>query len=396
MASVLAWVDYSSAHRDQMDRLLDAFRDKGTVDELGIGTLRDTFSDHLFPGTSTLHTRARYLLFVPWAVTSTTPHRWPADRAERELRRLEGKLIEALRSGDLDGGVIGRDAGATVQRLPSTVYWSALGAYDIRRCGHSIAQHLRFSTERPPPSVDEDEDILHVRHRDPCFRQLPVPPDDWLQTANFTLSRAEAEFLRDRILDTCSERYLGWLVQRDLPGNPERPWDPALTADLPAEISGVLAHARRFSRLHEGAPILYNLLLARLKDWEEGVERYTAQLEAWADDDETHQAVATWDEDDFWSCVARAGWRHNVRTQSFVRSWVDLVHHGADLVHGQAAEQLIRERETNLKGRRSRFVNPDALEAWEGGNGMGRMTFRWSEARQLVTDIRQGLEASNA
>ena len=68
MASVLAWVDSSSAHRDQMDRLLDAFRDKGTVDELGIGTLRDTFSDYLFPGTSTLHTRARYLLFVAWAL----------------------------------------------------------------------------------------------------------------------------------------------------------------------------------------------------------------------------------------------------------------------------------------------------------------------------------------
>lgn len=37
MASSLAWVDYSSAHREDMDRLLDAFRAKGTVDELGVG-----------------------------------------------------------------------------------------------------------------------------------------------------------------------------------------------------------------------------------------------------------------------------------------------------------------------------------------------------------------------
>lgn len=396
MASVLAWVDYSSAHRDQMDRLLDAFRDKGTVDELGIGTLRDAFSDHLFPGTSTLHTRARYLLFVAWAMTSTTAHRWPSERAERELRRLEVRLIDALRAGDLDGGVIGRDAGATLRRMPSTVYWSALGVYDIRRCGHSIAQHLRFATERPPLSVDEDEDILHVRHRDPCFRQLPTAPDDWLRTAHFDLNRAEAEFLRDRILDTCSEHYLGWLVQRDLPGDPDTPWDSALTADLPAKRSAALAHAQRFSRLHEGAPILYNLLLARRKGWEEGVESYTAQLQTWADDEETTQAAEAWDEGDFWNCVARAGWRHNVRTQSFVRSWIALVRRGTDVVHDGAAERLVRERETNLKGRRSRFVNPDALESWEGGNGMGRMTFRWPQARQLITDIRQGLKADDA
>lgn len=38
----------------------------GTLDELGIGSIRDTFSDELFPGTSTIQTRARYFLFVPW------------------------------------------------------------------------------------------------------------------------------------------------------------------------------------------------------------------------------------------------------------------------------------------------------------------------------------------
>lgn len=45
MASLLSWVDYSSCHRDDMDKLLDAFWDKGTVDELGIGTIRDALSN---------------------------------------------------------------------------------------------------------------------------------------------------------------------------------------------------------------------------------------------------------------------------------------------------------------------------------------------------------------
>ena len=60
--ALLAWVDYSSSHRDAMDRLLGVVRQKGTVDERGIGTIRGTFSDLLFPGTSTPHTKARNLL----------------------------------------------------------------------------------------------------------------------------------------------------------------------------------------------------------------------------------------------------------------------------------------------------------------------------------------------
>ena len=41
--------------------IVDLFREKGTLDELGIGAIRDAFADRFFPGTSTLHTRARYL-----------------------------------------------------------------------------------------------------------------------------------------------------------------------------------------------------------------------------------------------------------------------------------------------------------------------------------------------
>ena len=35
-------------------------------DELGLGQISNALSDTLFPGTSVLLTRARYLLFIPW------------------------------------------------------------------------------------------------------------------------------------------------------------------------------------------------------------------------------------------------------------------------------------------------------------------------------------------
>ena len=66
MTSSFGWLDHSEQQRRQMLEIVDLFREKGTLDELGVGQVRDAFADIFFPGTSTLQTRARYLLFVPW------------------------------------------------------------------------------------------------------------------------------------------------------------------------------------------------------------------------------------------------------------------------------------------------------------------------------------------
>lgn len=50
-----------------MREALAAFDQPGIVDPLGLGMVRDAFSEMLFPGLSTVQTRARYFLLVPWA-----------------------------------------------------------------------------------------------------------------------------------------------------------------------------------------------------------------------------------------------------------------------------------------------------------------------------------------
>ena len=49
------------------------FSQRESRDELGLGQIRDALSDTLFPGTSFLLTRARYLLFVPWLFREGAP-----------------------------------------------------------------------------------------------------------------------------------------------------------------------------------------------------------------------------------------------------------------------------------------------------------------------------------
>ena len=66
MLSALSWLDFAESDRQRAMQVIDLFREKNTVDELGFSPIRDAFADHFFPGTSTIQTRARYFLFVPW------------------------------------------------------------------------------------------------------------------------------------------------------------------------------------------------------------------------------------------------------------------------------------------------------------------------------------------
>ncbi len=63
--SGIGWVDFSSEHRDKVKSVIDLLSAPGVIDELGIGIIRDSFSDSLFPGISTIQTRAKYFLTVP-------------------------------------------------------------------------------------------------------------------------------------------------------------------------------------------------------------------------------------------------------------------------------------------------------------------------------------------
>jgi len=65
MSSSLNWVDFSSEHRDRVKTVLDLLATPSVMDELGIGVIRDAFADHMFPGISTIQTRARYFLIIP-------------------------------------------------------------------------------------------------------------------------------------------------------------------------------------------------------------------------------------------------------------------------------------------------------------------------------------------
>ena len=61
----LGWVDFSNSDREKVFDVINLLQEPGAVDEIGIGQVRDAFSNLFFQGISTVQTIAKYFLIVP-------------------------------------------------------------------------------------------------------------------------------------------------------------------------------------------------------------------------------------------------------------------------------------------------------------------------------------------
>ena len=94
--SSLAWIDFDEAERQRAQRIMALFQERETRDELGLGAIRDSIADLLFPGTSTIQTRLRYMLFIPWLYRALEKCEVPEAQLRTEARDTEIRLADAL------------------------------------------------------------------------------------------------------------------------------------------------------------------------------------------------------------------------------------------------------------------------------------------------------------
>ena len=65
-ASSFGWLAHDDGERRRMMEVINLFRERGTLDELRHRHDPRHVRGPLLPGTSTIQTRARYFLFIPW------------------------------------------------------------------------------------------------------------------------------------------------------------------------------------------------------------------------------------------------------------------------------------------------------------------------------------------
>lgn len=369
--------------------VVDLFREQGTVDDLGVGAIRDTFADLMFPGTSTLHTRLRYVLFIPWLLQRAAQKPTPEAMAA-ELQRSEYRLITSLIAGGEEEGVLGNRAQASLKTLPSRVYWGGIRTWGLVTVPSSTAFFRRAHDSRAlARRAAHAEDIEGYERTsdtgvDP---HLPPAPGDLLTAVDFTLTPAEEQYLSDRITASGAGSLLAWLVHHETPDLPPYPWLLPHLHQAPAPIRVVADHARRFHTAIHGAPALYNLMLAELTGQAERVEHYRDAINNWREELHATTALDGWSRPDFWDTVYRQQPQLRPPTRRFIDTWLDLVSASSDIVDNSAARRLVAERERLIKGPRARLANAAARDRWNGASGMGRLNYRWAYAARHLNDL---------
>ena len=402
--AVLAWLDYSNADQRRAREIVAMFSQAESRDELGIGQIRDALSDTLFPGTSVLLTRARYLLFVPWLYREGARLGRQGSQLSSWVDWHERRLIGALSNGGDREGLIGRIAGAAIQNLPSTIYWNSLRRFDILRDDGSPTQ----IGSRGPLARRLNDTTEFVEHSDAVWDpSMPGPPEKFfeLTSCDFSLTREEATWLAERICQAAPDTLLQFLAarstwRREFAGFA---WDDADVDAAPEQVREAVDEARRFAVAMHGAALLYNILLAEraeelgLSQHDGQRERFAGQFEEWLDEIEGGD-LNSWNLDRLWALVAAQGRPVSPITRVFVAHWTRLIQERDDRAFPDDSEArtLICQRELRQKGGQARLRNDRLMRQWGGASGSGRLNFRWPVVARLLNDIAEGRGYGNA
>ena len=407
----LAWLSSSSAEIARARGVLDALRKPGVIDELGFLMLNGAFAERLYPGVTTIMTRARYLVFVPAIYQHLERSRKAVGKdTDRIARDLQFNLRNALEKNETN--FIGREGGRNLIRTPSTVYWTALGALGIatRRMSEASYQRqlsegtfgLRAYKDDDDGAHDEDAESLWTS----ALRVTHVLPDGkFPDTTSFRVRKAEAAFLESRygtLAPDGNETLVTRMVSlgrqhgaRSL-DDIEFPWS---IPGCPPPMAIVLDHARRLSLLARGATLqYYRMLIEKRQDADRGVE--DAFVDWW---EQAKTDLASWDLQDFFRLMARWEAGRGQKDREFITSWIErsqAAPTGRAALADRVARLIVSRREDHVRPGKQRLRVKHQLESWKLPDGFAggvyQMDYRHRVGRQIATDIAEGLEGGGA
>jgi hypothetical protein len=178
MKPTLGWTMLSREEMRQAERLAGGEQD--TRDEIGFLLIHQGFADRFFPGTSVLHTRVRYALFVPWLFLHAAANRPRGSDLDSAIRRELIRLAIRLNKGEKYDVIGGDKPGQLTSQPPDRVYWTALRQWGLllpSAGSRSEALRRLVAAARATPLDDDggklDDDSTEV------FCTLPKPPRGW-------------------------------------------------------------------------------------------------------------------------------------------------------------------------------------------------------------------------
>lgn len=411
--SSLGWVDFSSEDRTRVQEVMALLKQPGTLDELGIGQVRDAFSDLLFPGFSTIQTTARYFLAVPkilldWAQLSPSKRR--SQPLAAFLERAENDLAKRLRDNHTWLGlslenIIGHtvvEIGG-VARRPSSTYWNGLRVFSIVSSSRSLAEFCRDWKQGADDYalVDSEEGNDDADHRfDAEVRRPPDSKGDWPTNLTLALTRNESNFLSERFRtakgvqhSVAAQLLSAGLADRALAEEHEDFAAFSIWARQQSALSQVcrknIEGAQRFSEAIEGAHIIFNRILAEMLEDEVLQSRCEQLYKDWKDRVAQGGIFHSKASQEWLEVPIAVQISVSHRTTSFLHEWNEAMCRNAPL---QTLEALVQGQAVKNKPGRSLLVQlPQKTSSWYGMRALG---YRWGTARRMLRDVMEGQKCS--
>jgi hypothetical protein len=402
----IGWIDFSPEHRQRVGAILDMLKPEGMVDELGIGIIRDALADRMFPGFSTIQTRAKYFFIIPYILFDYQMLKRRNNNALRYLEQREYEVMWELaeKYNHKDGcGVIGitKRKRQTIARRPSAIYWNGLNVYGFVAHGgvgaDTFLNRRALSAESLASLLDDggddaprdDSDAEHENHFN-----LRVPYDaKWAANLGLDLTRDEADLFLHRLQDTGRGKLIGELTDNErlfaIFGRCSPDFNVFVKAaqamDIPDEIRKVMVLAHDFSEFIYGAHIAYNCQLQELKFQSKHYEKdwriWLADIKKSMIDYRGFDPEALFE----YSRTTRGF------TRAFVKDWWDYISgSGHDL---KRRDKLIFDQEARNKLSKARLrwnkLDDVRSERWIG---LEKLSYRMKQVKDIMNDVFKGLK----
>ena len=228
----LGWIDFSKDERNKVLNVIHLLDEPGAVDELGIGAVRDAFADYFFPGTSTVQTRAKYFLIVPYVLMEAGSGKYGSDlnsilrRIDNEERHCRDILIKTSNDGVI-GSLVPR---SWVLRTPSNIYWNGIKKMGIFKENLSVKEYIHqsiiqrnlkkakeYGNRRIDAEENERDDIDAGDITSIQFWSLgDLYHSNWRESLTIELLPKEAAFLKSQIILNLKDSLFAFILKNDI------------------------------------------------------------------------------------------------------------------------------------------------------------------------------------
>lgn len=386
----LGWIDFSKDERNKVLNVIHLLDEPGAVDELGIGAVRDAFADYFFPGTSTVQTRAKYFLIVPYVLMEAGSGKYGSDlnsilrKIDNEERNCRDILIKTSNDGVI-GSLVPK---SWVLRTPSNIYWNGIKRMGIFKEDLSVKEYvhqsiIQRSLKQAKAYGNRDKDAEENEKDDMDAGDITsiqfwclgdTYKSDWRDHLTIELLPEEAAFLKSQIITTQRDSLFAFILKNNIDLEKYESFG-ALSEDIRDAVDDELRYmmglANDFNNLVSIITTRYNLIVF---DGEN--ERAVSNWELYAKDLKRRSKF------DLEAIINRLAIR-NWKLRSFLLSAQVAVREG----NIDCLDDLIRKREIALKGTKRAKTNRVGEFKGQSWIGIDRLDYRYTPTKRVIRDI---------